>query len=34
VPQDEVKCMLLDNCRALYHLDHIPDRLPEDAAAR
>jgi hypothetical protein len=29
-----VKSMLLDNCRALYHLDHIPDRLPEDARAR
>ena len=29
VPKDEVKKMLLDNCRALYHLDHIPDRLPD-----
>jgi predicted TIM-barrel fold metal-dependent hydrolase len=28
VPQDEVKKMLHDNCKRLYHLDHIPDRLP------
>ncbi|HSP97056.1 MAG TPA: amidohydrolase family protein [Candidatus Dormibacteraeota bacterium] len=34
LPRDEVKKMLLDNCRALYHLDHIPDRLPEAAPAR
>jgi predicted TIM-barrel fold metal-dependent hydrolase len=25
VPQDEVKKMLHDNCKALYHLDHIPE---------
>ena len=29
VPKNEVKKMLRDNCTALYHLDHIPDRLPE-----
>lgn len=28
LPRAEVKKFLLDNCRALYHLDHIPDRLP------
>jgi len=28
VPKDEVKKMLHDNCKRLYHLDHIPDRLP------
>ncbi|MFN8643097.1 MAG: amidohydrolase family protein [Candidatus Binatia bacterium] len=27
LPRAEVKKMLLDNCRSLYHLDHIPDRL-------
>ncbi len=25
VPRDEVRRMLHDNCKALYHLDHIPD---------
>ena len=29
VPKDEVKKMLHDNCKTLYHLDHIPDRLPD-----
>jgi predicted TIM-barrel fold metal-dependent hydrolase len=28
VPVDEVKKMLHANCKALYGLDHIPDRLP------
>ena len=28
VPKDEVKKMLHTNCRTLYRLDHIPDRLP------
>jgi len=28
VPVDEVKKMLHTNCKALYGLDHIPDRLP------
>ncbi|MEW6271682.1 MAG: amidohydrolase family protein [Thermodesulfobacteriota bacterium] len=29
VPKAEVKKMLHDNARALYRLDHVPDRLPE-----
>jgi predicted TIM-barrel fold metal-dependent hydrolase len=29
VPSDEVKKMLHTNCVELYHLDHIPDRLPD-----
>jgi predicted TIM-barrel fold metal-dependent hydrolase len=29
VPKTEVKMMLHDNCKALYGLDHIPDRLPD-----
>ena len=29
VPKDEVKKMLHDNCKRLYHLDDIPDRLTE-----
>jgi predicted TIM-barrel fold metal-dependent hydrolase len=29
VPVDEVKRMLHSNCKALYHLDYIPDRLPQ-----
>jgi len=33
LPKAEVKRMLLDNCRALYRLDHIPDRLPDAAPA-
>ena len=28
VPADVVKRMLHDNCKALYRLDHVPDRLP------
>jgi len=28
VPRDEVRRMLHDNCKALYHLDYIPDSLP------
>ncbi|MBM4244354.1 MAG: amidohydrolase [Deltaproteobacteria bacterium] len=28
VPKDEVKKMLHTNCKTLYRLDHIPDRLP------
>jgi predicted TIM-barrel fold metal-dependent hydrolase len=28
VPKAEVKKMLHDNCKALYGLDHVPDRLP------
>jgi predicted TIM-barrel fold metal-dependent hydrolase len=28
VPRNEVKKMLHDNCKALYHLDHIPDQKP------
>ena len=28
VPRDEVKKMLHDNCKRLYKLDHVPDRLP------
>ena len=28
VPRDEVKRMLHTNCRELYRLDHVPDRLP------
>ena len=28
VPKDEVKKMLHTNCKRLYKLDHIPDRLP------
>jgi hypothetical protein len=28
VKMDEVKTMLHTNCKALYGLDHIPDRLP------
>ena len=31
VPTVEVKKMLHDNCKALYHLDDIPDRLPATA---
>ena len=31
LPQDEVKRMLHTNCKKLYHLDDIPDRLPEPA---
>ncbi len=27
IPRDEVRRMLHDNCKALYDLDHIPDRL-------
>ena len=27
VPRDEVRRMLHDNCKTLYHLDHIPDTL-------
>lgn len=33
LPRAEVKKFLLDNCRALYHLDHIPDRLPAPSPA-
>jgi predicted TIM-barrel fold metal-dependent hydrolase len=29
VPKDEVKKMLHTNCKKLYRLDHIPDRLPD-----
>ena len=28
VPKDEVKKMLHTNCKTLYRLDHVPDRLP------
>ena len=28
IPRDDVKKMLHSNCKALYRLDHIPDRLP------
>jgi len=28
VPRDEVRRMLHENCKALYHLDYIPDSLP------
>ena len=31
VPSGEVKKMLHSNCKALYHLDDIPDRLPDAA---
>ena len=33
VPQDQVKKMLHDNCKRLYHLDDIPERLPEGSAS-
>jgi predicted TIM-barrel fold metal-dependent hydrolase len=29
VPQDEVKRMIHTNCKELYGLDHVPDRLPD-----
>jgi predicted TIM-barrel fold metal-dependent hydrolase len=29
VPQDQVKKMLHGNCKELYALDHVPDRLPD-----
>jgi predicted TIM-barrel fold metal-dependent hydrolase len=29
LPRDQVKKFLHDNCKALYRLDHVPDRLPD-----
>jgi len=31
LPRDQVKKMLHDNCKALYRLDHVPERLPDRA---
>ena len=34
VPRDEVRKMLHDNCRALYRLDEVPQRIPPASRAR